>query len=99
MNIELFLMLLLIVSVLTSLTVEAIKKLTSKKLLPINALTAIVSLVISFIVGIFYIILMNVTFSASVVVYLISLIFLSWLCAMLGYDKVIQTLSQFKGGM
>lgn len=31
-------------------------------------------------------------------VYLIALVLLSWLCAMLGYDKVIQAITQIRNG-
>lgn len=96
MTMQVFLMLLLIVSVLVSLTVEALKKMLNKT--SENIMAAIVSVVISIVAGIFYCILAEVAFSAQIAVYLIALIFLSWLCAMLGYDKVIQALNQIKGG-
>ena len=32
------------------------------------------------------------------VVYLLALVFMSWLCAMVGYDKVVQALAQLRGG-
>ncbi len=35
--------------------------------------------------------------NAQVVVHLVSLVFLSWLVAMVGYDKVIQTITQLRG--
>lgn len=38
----------------------------------------------------------NMVFDVTWVVYLIALIGLSWLCAMVGYDKVIQALSQIR---
>ena len=96
MSMSVFLMLLFIVSVLVGLTVEAIK-VTSEKENRANNLTAgITSVVISIFVGVFYCILAGVTFNAQIVIYLIALVFLSWLCAMLGYDKVIQTLKQIK---
>lgn len=54
----------------------------------------IVAVVFSVLVDIGYTVVNNMAFDAVWVVYLISLIILSWLCAMLGYDKVIQTLAQ-----
>ena len=101
MSTQVFLMLLLIISVLVGLTVEAIKVLKDDKERATNLTAGITSVVISIIVGVFYCILANVTFNAQIVIYLIALVFLSWLCAMLGYDKVIQTLKQIKdkGGL
>lgn len=97
MQIEEFLALLLFISILVSLTVEALKKFTdSANKLPSNLLTGIVSIVMSLIVGICYCILSNIAFNAQVIIYLIALVFLSWLCAMLGYDKVVQSIEQIK---
>lgn len=36
--------------------------------------------------------------SAQMVVILIALVLLSWLSAMVGYDKVIQAIGQIRGG-
>ena len=88
---------LFIISVLVSLTVEALKKmLGEKKLIPTNILTGIVSVVVSVVVGIFYCVLNDVPFTTDVFVYLVALVFFSWLCAMLGYDKIIQSFKQIK---
>ena len=95
MTIQIFLVLLMAVSILVSLTVEALKKMHDN--FPSNIMAAIVSIVISIVVGICYSIITNITFDAQLVIYLIALTFLSWLCAMLGYDKVVQALKQIKG--
>ena len=97
MTLQIFLMLLLIVSVLVSLTVEALKKVLNDKV-PSNIMVGIASTMISIAIGIAYYILAKITFSMDLIVYFVALIFISWLCAMLGYDKVIQTLKQIKGG-
>lgn len=97
MTTHIFLILLLVVSTIVSLTVEALKKILNDKVSS-NIVVAIVSVVISVAVGIFYCILAKIAFNSQLIVYLIALVFLSWLCAMLGYDKVIQTLKQIKGG-
>jgi hypothetical protein len=83
---------LLLCSVITGLIVEAIKKMfvISKP----NILAAIVSIVVGIAVSVGYIMLTGTAFSTTVVLYIISIVVLSWLCAMLGYDKVIQTISQ-----
>ena len=96
-NFEIFLLGMLITSTLTSLVTEAIKKILTEfnKTFPSNTLVGLVSLILSAAIGTGYIILTNTAFTASVAVYLIVLVFASWLCAMVGYDKVIQAISQF----
>lgn len=100
MTLQIFLLGLLIVSTLTGLVTEAIKNLLTEsgKTYRANALAGIVSVILSVVVGVAYLILTATAFSAQMAVYLIALIFLSWLSAMVGYDKVIQAISQFKRG-
>ncbi len=88
---EAFLAGLLVVSTLTGLTTEALKKMfvELKVDFPPNTLAAIVSAILSVAIGAGYVVLASVTFNASVVIYIIALAFASWLCAMVGYDKVI----------
>lgn len=97
-NLETFLLGLLIVSALTGLVTEAIKKIIAERnaTYRANTLAGLVSLVLSAAVGTGYILLSGIGFTTQVIVYLIALLFLSWLCAMVGYDKVMQTISQFK---
>lgn len=97
-NLEVFLMGLLFVSAITSLTTEAVKKILveKKKTYYANTLAGIVSIIVSMIVGIGYLLTAHIGFNAEIAVYLFALMAGSWLCAMLGYDKVIQTISQFK---
>lgn len=61
-----------------------------------NALAGYVAIGLSIAVGIAYIILVGAALNAQTAVYLIALILLSWLCAMVGYDKVMQAIAQFK---
>nr|DAF69112.1 MAG TPA: hypothetical protein [Bacteriophage sp.] len=100
MKFEIFLMLVLIVSVLTSLCVEGIKKLLEErgKTYYSNTLAGITSVVLSVFVGLAYVILVQAALNIQMAVYLIALILLSWLCAMVGYDKVMQAISQIRGG-
>lgn len=100
MKFEIFLMLVLIVSVLTSLFVEGIKKLLDErgKKYYANTLAGIIAVVLSMLVGVGYVILVQATLNIQMAVYLIALILLSWLCAMVGYDKVMQAISQIRGG-
>ena len=96
-NFEIFLLGMLITSTLTSLVTEAVKKILTEynKTFPSNTLVGVVSLILSAAIGTGYIILTNTVFTASVAVYLVVLVFASWLCAMVGYDKVVQAISQF----
>ena len=97
MSLEIFLLLLLIVSIFTGLFTEGIKKLLeeSKKTYKANFLAGGVAVVLSVLVGSGYIVLMDAQINSKMAVYL-SLILLSWLSAMVGYDKVIQSLGQIK---
>ena len=96
-NFEIFLIGLLIVSTFTSLVTEAVKKLLQEFHINYgaNTLAAIVSAVLSTGVGVGYVFAAGIAFTAQVIVCIIALIFLSWLCAMVGYDKVVQVISQF----
>lgn len=95
---ETFLLGLLITSTLTGLVTEAVKKLMVEhnKTYRANTLAGIISSILSAAIGVSYVILTNTPIAANVIVYLIAMIFMSWLCAMVGYDKVIQAISQFK---
>lgn len=98
MTLEIFLFGLLVVSVLTGLVTEAIKKWLQerdKHYYP-NSLAGCVAVGLSIAVGIAYVIVTGAAINAQMTVYLIALVLLSWLCAMVGYDKVIQAISQFK---
>ncbi|MCD8369558.1 MAG: aminopeptidase [Clostridiales bacterium] len=96
MSVEIVLFELLIVSTLVGLATEALKKLLDEygRTYHANMLAGCVSLVISAAVGVAYMVVTNAALNAKMAVYLIALMFLSWLCAMVGYDKVIQTISQ-----
>lgn len=98
MNLQTFLAGLLIASTITSLATEGVKKILAErnKTYYANTLVGLISVVISSAIGAGYMVLENVAFSSQVVVYLLALIFMSWLCAMVGYDKVIQAVGQFK---
>lgn len=96
MTIEVGSILLMLCSVLTGLIVEAIKKMVDIKKPNITA--AIVSIVVGAVIPIMYILYNAIVLDTTAVLYIISLIFLSWLCSMLGYEKVVQTLTQTKRG-
>lgn len=98
MNLSVFLMLLLIVSTFTGLVTEAVKKCLQEmgKTYYANALAGCISVGLAIAVGAAYIILTGAAVNAQMAVYLIALLFLSWLAAMVGYDKVIQTIAQIR---
>lgn len=98
MNMEVFLLMLLIASTLTGLVTEAIKTICKEHNwnYHANTLAGVVALCISLVVGIAWIFWTGATVTPQIVIGVITLIFMSWLCGMVGYDKVVQTISQFK---
>lgn len=87
------------VSTFTGLTVQAIKKLLGdNKKISTNILASIVSIVLSAALAAAYAIVKNISVDAVYVIYSIALAFGSWLCAMVGYDKVKQAIEQSFGG-
>lgn len=98
MTSELFLYGLFIISLLTSLCTEGIKKWLQERKIKYyaNALAGYVAIALSVAIGTAYLILTETAFNAKMAVFLIALTFLSWIIAMVGYDKFIQTISQFK---
>lgn len=98
MNLEFFIFGLLIISTLTSLSTEAIKKILVEHEINYysNTLVGIISLVLSIATGTGYAVVTGVGFDKHFIVYIVALVFMSWLCAMIGYDKVVQAISQFK---
>lgn len=95
MTIEVFLTMLLACSILTMLTVEAIKKMfTNGEARKANIVAAIVSIVLAVAIAIIYAIMFTVTVDAQYIVMIVALCFLSWLCSMVGYDKVVQAIAQ-----
>ena len=89
---------LLIVSLLTNLTVEGIKKLLegTNQTYSSNILAAILSTIISGAVCVIYLIMNDVVFSLKIGVEVLILIYLGFLISTVGYDKVIQTIKQIQ---
>lgn len=100
MTLQTFLLGLMIASTLTALLTEALKKVFQERKITYypNALAGYSAVGLSVAVGIAYIVLTDLMLNAEMAVYLIALIFLSWLSAMVGYDKVVQAIAQFKKG-
>ena len=97
-NFEVFLFGLLVTSSLTGLVTEAVKNILTEhnRKYSANTLAGVVALVLSGSIGAAYILLTNTAFTVQIAVQLVGLIFASWLSAMVGYDKVIQTIEQFR---
>lgn len=89
---------LLVVSLLTNLTVEGIKKLLegSNTTYSSNVLAAVLSTVIAGAVCVIYLIMNDVAFSLKIGVEVVILMYLGFLVSTVGYDKVIQTIKQIQ---
>lgn len=89
---------LLAVSLLTSLTVEGIKKLLDETSVRYssNVLAAILSVILSAAVCVIYLVMYDIGFSVKIGVEIVVLMYLGFLVATVGYDKVIQTIKQIQ---
>ena len=97
-SLDVFLIGMLGVSIFTGLTTEAVKNILVEHEInyKANTLAGIIALLLSAIVGGGYMILAELSFTNKLAVCWVALVFVSWLCAMVGYDKVVQAISQFK---
>jgi len=86
------------VALFTSLTTEAIKKILDEKQVKYSAniLAAVVAVVLTVAASIGYIIYASISVTPQVVVCVIAMVFLAFLCATVGYDKVVQAIEQLK---
>jgi membrane-bound acyltransferase YfiQ involved in biofilm formation len=83
-----------IISGLTSLTVEAIKKILGDKKYSSNLLAAIVAVILTVAVSAGYLVYFSVPLTPQIVVIIIALVFLAFLASTVGYDKVVQLFKQ-----
>lgn len=90
-TIDIFLTGLMIVSFLTGLVTEAVKKIVSERNVEYrpNTIAGIAAAILSAAIGIGYVVLAGIGFTSQIIVCIIALTFMGWLCAMVGYDKVI----------
>lgn len=97
---EIFLQALLLISLLTTATVEALKKIFEEKKVSYQptVLAVIVSAILSIAVTIGYLVYTSTPFTAQIGVIAVSLLFLSFLCATNGYDKIKEIIKQVIGG-
>lgn len=96
MNSEFLLSVLAIISILTSLTVEAIKKLLNEREIKYSAnlLAAIVAVILTVVVSICYVIYMNLAVTPQIIITVIAMMFLSFLGSTVSFDKIKQLLLQ-----
>ena len=98
MTVQIFLMLLMVFSVATSLITQVLKKFLDE--INIKYASNIIVLVVAVVVGICgmvsYYILNGIEFSAANVIYVLLITVANWLSAMVGYDKVVQAINQMK---
>lgn len=92
---ELFITGLFAVSVLTTLTVQAIKKMLGDKPYNANLLAAIVATVLSVCVAVGYVLYNGISVTIQIVIATIAFAFFSWLASQVGYDKIKELLSHF----
>lgn len=85
-----------ILSTLTSLAVEGVKKVLDEKQVKYssNLLAVIVSVIFTLIVSILYVIYNSIPFTPQIIVIIIALMIFSFLSATVGYDKVKQMIQQ-----
>lgn len=96
MNVEFLFIGLAAISAFTTLTTEGVKKLldeAGKSYAP-NLLAAIISVVLTVAASIGYIFVANIDLTPAVIVEMFAMIFLSFLCSTVGFDKIKQTIIQ-----
>ncbi|MCH5271881.1 MAG: hypothetical protein J1E83_14260 [Lachnospiraceae bacterium] len=98
MTIEILCLALLVVSVLTNLTVQGIRSILDKKSAnySANIMAAITSVVISAALSAAYLVWTETALNSKLAVELIALMYLSFLVATNGYDKIMQAIKQIK---
>jgi len=97
-NLETLLTGLMVTSTVTGLATEGVKRCLNEKKVKYHAniLTGIVSVVVSAIIGVGYVAISGNGFTAQTITGIVGLSFASWLCSMIGYDKVKQAIEQIK---
>lgn len=98
MGFQFIFIILFVVSLLTTLTVQGIKYIldTSNANYSSNILAVIVSVVLSVFSVFLYCVYFDVPLSSKIAVETVVLVYLSFLVATNGYDKVMQTIKQIR---
>lgn len=88
-----------VISVLTSLAVEGIKKILDERNAKYNSniLAVLTAFAITILGSYMYIIYNSIPVTPQIIVTVVALAFLSFLSATIGYDKLIQALMQLGG--
>lgn len=95
MSLTMFVTLVTVLSLVSALITQAVKKVTNTN--KPTLVVAIVSAVVGWAGGIAAYILLGIPFTAASIVCLILLAPAIWLCATLGYDKVMEVIKQIAG--
>lgn len=83
------------VCVVTNLTTEVIKMIAGERKWNWNVVSFVVAFVLAISISIGYIVTNGVAFTIQTGVFIAAFVYVSWLCAMLGYDKVKEAFTQF----
>lgn len=96
MDVEFLFVGLAAISAFTTLTTEAVKKLLDDAHLSYSAnlLAAVISVILTIFSSIGYIVIKEIQPTLATGFEVLALMFLSFLCATLGFDKIKQTLNQ-----
>lgn len=98
MTVSSFISALLVMSTATSLITEALKKTIGAKInFSSNILAAIVSVLVAVFGSCGYMIYKSAAFTSQTLIMVALLTVCTWLCAMLGYDKIKQAIEQCIG--
>jgi len=93
MDMSNLLFLVLACSLMTGLIVEALKKMLGELKKP-NIVAAVVGVIVGVCIPSGYVIMHQGTFDTVTILNIISIAVLSWICSMVGFDKVKSTLAQ-----
>lgn len=96
MNVEFLFIGLAAVSAFTTLTTEGVKKLLDEARIryAANLLAAIMAIILTIFMSIGYIVIKHIPVDGTVIVEIIAMVFLSFLCSTVGFDKIKQTILQ-----
>jgi len=99
MTVQVFLLLLTILSIVTSLFTEGIKKFLDAMMVNYasNVLVLIVAVIVGGVGTSVYYLWNDIAWTSLNIICIFLMVCANWLGAMLGYDKVIQAISQMEG--
>lgn len=98
MTLQIFILLLTAFSSITALLTQAVKMfLTSIKVKTIkNVLVLIIAIIVGTVGMVFYYLYQSLPFDAINIFLIVFMVVANWLSAMLGYDKVVETITQLR---